>query len=195
LPTHSQGNSRSLQGRIVAASVVLLSGSTLAAVLNFLYNIGIAHFLGPTDFAHATVVYTLLTLTSAVTLSFQIVTAKAVAQQPTLEGKSAAYRQLHRDSWACAISVCLLLILFQHQISDYLNLPSPILVVLLAIGAGFYIPLGTRRGYMQGAYGFRKFATNLVLEGAVRLGGSLLLKRIVMAGPAQPTTLEAESAR
>ena len=175
MPTHSQGRSRSLQGRIVAASVVLLSGSTLAAVLNFLYNIGIAHFLGPTDFAHATVVYTLLTLTSAVTLSFQIVTAKVVAQQQTLEGKSAAYRQLHRDSWGCAISICLLLILFQHQISDYLNLPSPILVVLLAIGAGFYIPLGTRRGYMQGAYGFRKFATNLVLEGAVRLGGSLIL--------------------
>ena len=28
---------------------------------------------------------------------------------------------------------------------------------------------------MQGAYGFRRLATNLVLEGAVRLGGSLLL--------------------
>lgn len=173
MPNH--GNSRSLQGRIVAASVVLLSGSTLAAVLNFLYNIAIAHFLGPGGFAHATVVYTLLTLTSAATLSFQIVAAKAVAQQQTLEGKSAVYRQLHRDSWACAASIFLLLILFQHQISDYLNLPSPILVVLLAVGAGFYIPLGTRRGYMQGAYGFRKFATNLILEGAVRLGGSLLM--------------------
>lgn len=173
MPNH--GNSRSLQGRIVAASVVLLSGSTLAAVLNFLYNVAIAHFLGPGSFAHATVVYTLLTLTSAATLSFQIVTAKAVAQQQTLEGKSAVYRQLHRDSWACAISVFLLLILFQHQISDYLNLPSPILVVLLAVGAAFYIPLGTRRGYTQGAYGFRKFANSLILEGAVRLGGSLLM--------------------
>lgn len=154
---------------------MLLSGSTLAAVLNLLYNIAIAHFLGPGGFAHATVVYTLLTLTSAATLSFQIVAAKVVAQQTTLEAKSAAYRRLHWDSWASGVSIAILLILFQHQISDYLNLPNPILVVLLAIGAGFYIPLGTRRGYLQGAYGFRKFAANLVLEGVVRLGGSVLM--------------------
>ena len=35
--------------------------------------------------------------------------------------------------------------------------------------------MGSRRGYLQGAYGFRRLATNLVLEGVVRLGGSLLL--------------------
>jgi len=34
--------------------------------------------------------------------------------------------------------------------------------------------LGSRRGYIQGIYGFRHLATNLVLEGAVRLGGSLI---------------------
>ena len=173
--TPNTDKSRSLQARIVAGSVVLLSGSTLAAVLNFLYNIAIAHFLGPGGFAHATVVYTLLTLISAATLSFQIVTAKVVAQQQTLQGKSAVYRQLHRDSWGWALSIALLLILFQRQISDYLNLPSSLLVVLLAIGSAFYIPLGARRGYLQGAYGFRKFASSLVLEAIVRLGGSVLM--------------------
>ena len=55
------------------------------------------------------------------------------------------------------------------------NLPSPVLVDLIAIGAAFYVPLGTRRGYIQGAYGFRVLATNLILEGLVRLGGSLLM--------------------
>ena len=51
--------------------------------------------------------------------------------------------------------VALLLLLFQKAIADYLNLPSPILVVLLAIGVAFYVPLGSPRGYIQGAYGFR----------------------------------------
>lgn len=49
------------------------------------------------------------------------------------------------------------------------------LIVLLAVGTAFYVPLGSRRGYLQGAYGFRRLATNLVLEGGVRLGGSLVL--------------------
>jgi hypothetical protein len=68
----------------------------------------------------------------------------------------------------------MLLLLFQKAIADYLKLPTPFLVVLLAIGVAFYVPLGTRRGYIQGAYGFQRLGTNLVLEGLVRLGGSLL---------------------
>ena len=166
---------KTLQARIFSGSVVLLSGSGLATAINLAYNIAVARYLGPKGFGNATAVYTLLTLISAVTLSFQIISAKVVAQQRSQEEKCAGYRGLHRGAWVCGILVGLLLLLFQRAISDYLNLPSPVLVGLLAIGVAFYVPLGSRRGFIQGAYGFRRLATNLVLEGAVRLGGSLLL--------------------
>ncbi len=168
-------NPKTLQARILSGSVVLLSGSGLATAINFAYNIAVARFLGPKGFGDATAVYTLLTLISAVTLSFQIISAKVVAQQKSLEEKYAGYRGFHRGAWICGVLAGLLLLVFQRQIADYLNLPSPVLVVLLAIGIAFYVPLGCRRGYLQGAYGFRRLAANLVLEGAVRLGGSLLL--------------------
>ena len=166
--------SKTLQARVLSASFVLLSASGLATAINFAYNIAVARFLGPTAFGHATAVYTLLILISAVTLSFQIVSAKVVAQQNSLEGKSAVYRGFHKSAWACGVAVAMLLLLFQTAIADYLKLPTPFLVVLLAIGVAFYVPLGTRRGYIQGAYGFQRLGTNLVLEGLVRLGGSLL---------------------
>jgi O-antigen/teichoic acid export membrane protein len=167
--------SKTLQARVLSGSFVLLLGSGLAAAINFAYNVSVARFLGPTSFGHATAVYTLLTLISAVTLSFQIVPAKVVAQQSTPEAKGAVYRDFHRSAWVCGILVALLLVLFQSGIASFLKLPSPVLVDLIAIGAAFYVPLGSRRGYIQGAYGFRLLATNLVLEGVVRLGGSLLL--------------------
>jgi O-antigen/teichoic acid export membrane protein len=167
--------SKTLQARILSGSFVLLLGSGLTAAINFAYNVAVARFLGPTAFGHATAVYTLLTLMSAVTLSFQIVPAKVVAQQSTPEGKSAVYRDFHRSAWGCGLLVALLLLLFQTGIANFLKLPSPVLVELIAIGAAFYVPLGTRRGYIQGAYGFRSLAANLVLEGLVRLGGSLVL--------------------
>jgi O-antigen/teichoic acid export membrane protein len=166
---------KSLQARIVAGSVVLLSGSSLATGINLAYNVAVARFLGPQGYGHAAAVYTLLTLVSALTLSFQIISAKIIAQQSVEENKAAVYRDLHRGAWACGILVALLLLVFQRAIAGYLNLPSALLVVFLAVGAAFYIPLGTRRGFIQGAYGFRKLAANLVLEGAVRLGGSLLM--------------------
>jgi O-antigen/teichoic acid export membrane protein len=155
--------------------VVLLSGSGLTTAINLTYNIMVARFLGPKGFGHATVVYTILTLVSAVTLSFQIISAKVVAQQSVLARKAAVYRSFHRGAWACGIFVSLLLFVFQRAIAQYLNLPDSVLVALLAIGAAFYVPLGTRRGYIQGTLGFRRLATNLVLEGAVRLCGSFLL--------------------
>ena len=187
----SISKSKALQARVLSGTFVLLSASGLATAINFAYNIAVARFLGPTAFGHATAVYTILILISAVTLSFQIVSAKVVAQQTLLEGKSAVYRGFHRSAWACGIIVALLLVLFQKSIADYLNLPSASLVVLLAIGVAFYVPLGSRRGYIQGAYGFRLLATNLVLEGLVRLGGSLLL---IMLGFDVPGVVAANAA-
>ena len=167
--------SSSLQSRIVSGSIVLLSGSGLTTAINLAYNIEVARFLGPSGFGHATVVYTLLTLISAVTLSFQVVSAKVVAQQSSPEKKAAAFRGFHRSAWGFGLLVATILVVFQAGIATYLNLPDSSLVALLAVGAAFYVPLGSRRGYVQGTYGFRRLAINLVVEGGFRLGGSLLL--------------------
>ena len=175
MATSVMPNRKTLQARIVSGSIVLLSGSGLNTAINLAYNIAVARYLGPKGFGHATVIYTILVLLSSVTLSFQIVAAKIVAQQDSPAGKSAVYRFLHRASWACGIAVALLLVSFQTGISDFLNLPDSRLVSLIAIGAAFYVPLGTRRGFIQGTCGFRTLAANLVIEQTVRLLGSLAL--------------------
>lgn len=167
--------SKTLQSRIVSGSVILLSGSGVAIAINLGYNVALARFLGPKGFGHATAVYTLLTLVSAVTLSFQTMSAKAVARQSQSEFKDSVYRSFHQGAWICGMLTAFVLCVFQKGITNYLNLPSSLLVVLLAVGAAFYVPLGSRRGYIQGAYGFGRLASNLVLEGAVRLAASLLM--------------------
>lgn len=169
----------------------MLSGSGLATAINFGYNIAVARFLGPRGYGHATAVYTLLTLISAITLSFQIIAAKIVAQQKSPQAKAAGYRGFHLGAWFCGILTALLLLLFQHGIANYLNLHSPILIVLIAVGVAFYIPLGSRRGYLQGTYGFRRLASNLVLEGALRLSGSIIL---ILCGLGVPGVIAANSA-
>jgi len=163
---------RALHIRIMSGSAVLLAGSSLTTVINLAYNIVIALYLGPAGFGHATVVYTVLTILSALALAFQIVTAKVVAQQSSPEAKAQAYRVFHRAAATCGALLALVLLLFRTEISNYLNLPDPVLVEMLAIGSGFFVPLGTRRGWIQGIFGFRSLAINLVLEGGVRLGGS-----------------------
>jgi len=166
--------SKKLRSRIISGSAVLLSGSGLTTAINLGYNIAVARFLGTSGYGHVAVVYTMLTIASAVTLSFQIVSAKVVAQPGSEENRSAAYRLLHRSAWSCGLFVACLLVVFRQPVADYLRLPSSLLVVLLAGGAAFYVPLGARRGYILGACGFRKLASSLVLEAATRLIGSLV---------------------
>src|SRR6185437_9210003 len=124
---------KTLQARIVSGSIVLLSGSGLNTGINLAYNIAVARYLGPKGFGHATVIYTILVLLSAVTLSFQIIAAKLVAQQEASDNKAAIYRFFHRASWAGSIAVALFLVLFQGAISSYLNLPDANLIALNAV--------------------------------------------------------------
>lgn len=184
-------DTKELQTRVLSGSFILLSGSGLVTAINFAYNIAVARFLGPTGFGDASAVYTLLILISAVTLSFQIVSAKVVAQQSSPAEQSTAYRAFQKSAWMCGISIGLLLVLFRNLISNYLNLPGSNLVVWLAIGVAFYVPLGSRRGYLQGACSFRRLAANLVLEGFFRLCGSLLL---IMMGFGVPGVIAANAA-
>lgn len=170
--------SKTLQARVLSGSMVLLTGSALATALNLIYNIAVAQLLGAAAFGHAIAVYTLLVLISAVTLSFQIVSAKVIAQRDSVEAKGNAYKGFHWNAWMAGIVAGLLLVLLRNLISEYLNLPSPVLVLWLAIGATFYVPLGARRGYLQGTCSFRELAINLVLEGFVRLTGSLLIIKL-----------------
>jgi O-antigen/teichoic acid export membrane protein len=171
----TQAQAKALRQKLLGGSLTLLAGSGLVGVANLVYNVITARMLGPTGFAHVTAVYTLLMLASAITLSFQAVCAKYVASHESQEDKAAIFTSLHLRSWIASIGLGLLLFLFNRVLAKYLNLPDPILISLLAIGTAFYIPLGVRRGYIQGVHAFRSLSVNFMVEGLVRLGGAYLL--------------------
>jgi len=173
-----QTQARRLRQKLLGGSLTMLAGSGLVGVTNLIYNVLTARMLGPTGFAHATAVYTLLMLISAITLSFQVVCAKYVASHDTAEDKGTIFASLHLRAWMAGVAIGLLLFLFNRTITDYLNLPDPVLISLLALGMAFYIPLGVRRGYIQGVHAFSSLAINFMLEGVVRLGGAYLLIEI-----------------
>lgn len=175
LTTAATPRAKALRQKLLGGSLALLAGSGLVGVTNLVYNVATARLLGPTGFAHATAVYTLLMLTSAITLSFQVVCAKYVASHDDVAEKAEIFSSLHYRAWMAGVGLGLVLFLFNHALQRYLNLPDPVLISLLALGTAFYIPLGVRRGYIQGIHAFSALAINFMLEGLVRLGGAYLL--------------------
>src|ERR1700728_395094 len=176
--TSAAAPAKTLKSQLLGGSLTLLAGSGLVGVTNLLYNVVTARLLGPTGFAHATAVYTILMLLSCITLAFQVVCAKYVAKGATAEDRTDIFASLHQRSWIAGIGIGLLLFLFGRPVTTFLNLPDPALISLLALGTAFYIPLGVRRGYIQGIHAFRALAINFMLEGVARLGGAYLLIKI-----------------
>jgi len=171
-------NSGTLRARVLSGSMIMLVSSALVGAMNLVYNLAIAHGLGAAGFGHASAVYTVLMLLSSVTLSFQLLCSKFVAQNDSLPAKIGIYHFLHRRAWIYGAGVSILLVLSSSVVSRYLNLPTRNYIVLLGAGTLFFIPLGVRRGLMQGMYDFPHLALNFVLEVIVKLGGALLLIRM-----------------
>src|SRR5437870_6972932 len=99
-----------LRTRMLRGSAVLLGSTGLVSATNLLYNIAIARGLGAAGFGHATAIYTLLMLLSAVTLAFQLVCSKFVAKNPKLPAKRAIYKDLLSRSWQIGLALGVLLV-------------------------------------------------------------------------------------
>jgi O-antigen/teichoic acid export membrane protein len=166
---------RDLRRGVLSGSAIMLVSSVFVGVMNLVYNFAVAHKLGAGQFGHASAIYTVLMLLSSVTLSFQMLCSKFVARSESESERIAIYNLLHRRSWLGGLGVGLVLLSGSSAISHYLNLPSPLLVRVLAIGTVFYVPLGTRRGFMQGTYDFVPLAANFSLEAVVKLVGAVVL--------------------
>ncbi len=164
-----------LRAKILNGSIVLLIGSFFVSLANFGYNIGVARLLGPSDFSHAAAAVTILMLVSALTLAFQLVCAKLVAKANTPEHKAAVFQHLMRRAWAIGLALGAFMLLANSVLTAYLRLSTPWIIILLAIGLAIYVPLGVKRGGLQGTCRFKGLAWNMAAEAIVKFLGAIVL--------------------
>src|SRR5271155_730185 len=98
---------KTLKSQLLGGSLTLLAGSGLVGVTNLVYNVATARLLGPTGFAHATAVYTILMLMlmASISLFFQVVCAKYIAKSESPEDKATIFASLHQRAWVAGISL------------------------------------------------------------------------------------------
>jgi O-antigen/teichoic acid export membrane protein len=162
--------SHSLSRSIVfKGSLIMLLGMCIVSVSNFGYNVAMARMLGPAAFGHVSAVATLLMLFSALTLSFQMVCAKFVAQNTSPRVRRSAYRRFIGRAWLVGIFVGALLASTSLPISHLLKLPTPWLIIILSVGIAFSIPMGVKRGGLQGLTWFVPLSRNFIVESITKL--------------------------
>lgn len=168
---------RSARSTMLNGSAIMLVAMMLVNIFNFAYNMVMARMLGPAAFGNINAAVTLLLLASCISLAFQLVCAKFVARNHTDSSKAAVVHSLLGKAWIASLAVGAVLFLAQKPVATYLNVPSPWIIGLLAIGIAAYAPLGVKRGAMQGVCAFPRLGTNFVLEALTRffLGAGLVI--------------------
>jgi O-antigen/teichoic acid export membrane protein len=159
---------RSASSTMLNGSAIMLVAMMLVNIFNFAYNVVMARMLGPAAFGHINAAVTMLLLASCISLAFQLVCAKFVARNHADSSKAAVVHSLLGKAWIASLALGAVLFLAQKPVATYLNVPSPWIVGLLAIGIAAYAPLGVKRGAMQGVCAFPRLGTNFVLEAGIR---------------------------
>ena len=168
---------RSDRSTMLNGSAIMLVAMMLVNIFNFAYNMVMARMLGPGAFGNINAAVTLLLLASCISLAFQLVCAKFVARNHSDSSKAAVVHSLLGKAWMASLALGGVLFLAQKPVATYLNVPSPWIIGLLAIGIAAYAPLGVKRGAMQGVCAFPRLGTNFVLEAGIRffLGAGLVI--------------------
>lgn len=157
------------QARVLSGSIVMLLSTSLVSVLNFGFNVSMARMLGPAKFGNVTAAVTILMLASAITLAFQLVCAKFVARNDLVGEKVSVYRSLLGKAWVMSLAVGAGLFILQRPMAAYLHIPDPWILAVLAIGISAYVPLGVRRGGLQGICSFGRLSANYIIEAVVKV--------------------------
>jgi O-antigen/teichoic acid export membrane protein len=160
---------------VLGGSLVMLLSMGFVNLFNFAYNVFMARALGPAEFGHINAAVTILLIASCVSLSFQLVCTKFVARNPAESGRAGIFHFLMRRAWMISLPLGIGLLLAQKAVSEYLNLPDPWLMGVLAIGIAVYAPVGVKRGAMQGTCSFIRLGSNFVLEALTRFVVGVLL--------------------
>lgn len=160
---------------VFSGSLIMLLGTGLVSAVNFGYNVAMARMLGPAMFGHVSALATLLMLFSAISLSFQLVCAKFVARNNEVLSQRNIYTGLMKRAWLMAGVVGCVLLATSVPITRLLRLPDAGLVMVLAIGIAFSVPLGVKRGALQGLCSFIPLSGNFIVESVTKLVSALLL--------------------
>lgn len=168
---------RSASSTMLNGSAIMLVAMMLVNIFNFAYNMVMARMLGPAAFGNINAAVTMLLLASCISLAFQLVCAKFVARNHADSSKAAVVHGLLGKAWIASLALGAVLFLAQKPVATYLNVPSPWIVGLLAIGIAAYAPLGVKRGAMQGVCAFPRLGANFVLEALIRffVGAGLVI--------------------
>ncbi len=167
--------------QVFMLSVLLVNGG------NYIYNLLLGRLLGPSVFAEAALLVTLLLVLSFAGMTFQLAAAKFAVLFESDQWARFRFK-MYKGALLTGVLSMILLILFAENLQNLFQTKSATMFMVFALGIPVYFLMSVNRGIYQGKMAFTKLSTSYQTEMWSRLGITLLL---IFVLPFEPATLVA----
>ncbi|MBU0929975.1 MAG: oligosaccharide flippase family protein [Nanoarchaeota archaeon] len=163
---------------IIKSSIILLIATGVSYICAYLYHFYTGRVLGPVDYGIIGSLFSLLYIILVPFNAIQISITKFVSEFRTQKEygkiKYLLVRSL-KKLFLYGIIISLFFLLVSPWISNFLNLPSivPLLILGLIIILSLLLPI--TRGVLQGLQDFKKLGLNVSIDGLGKIGFAVLL--------------------
>lgn len=154
-------------GGLLRGGAVLFISATLVNAGNYLFNLIMGRWLGPSAFADLSLIVTLLLVTSFLTTSVQTPTARfsaVFAAARDLPGIASLRRFSLRLALLIGLGLMVIFALGAPLWTSFFSVSSPIPFILFGLFAPFFLVQGVERGLLQGRTRFGLLAATYQVE-------------------------------
>lgn len=167
-----------LRSKIASASALLLISMTVVNAGNYVYNLIMGRWLGPSLFADLSLIVTLLLIVTFITAPIQMTTARYSAIY-SASGDNETLASIRQFIWRIAAGFGIVLtvsfVVFAPALKSFFHTQSEIPFIIFGAAIPFSLLQGVERGIIQGQTRFKILALSYQLEMWTRLLVSITL--------------------
>ena len=160
------------RSKIASASALLMISMTVVNAGNYVYNLIMGRWLGPSLFADLSLIVTLLLIVTFITAPIQMTTARYSAIY-TASGDLNTLSSIRRFIWSIAagfgLVLTILFVTFAPRLQSFFHTQSAVPFIIFGAALPFSLLQGVERGIIQGQTRFKILAVSYQLEMWTRL--------------------------
>lgn len=161
-----------LRSKIASASALLMISMTVVNAGNYVYNLIMGRWLGPSLFADLSLIVTLLLIVTFITAPIQMTTARYSAIHAA-DGDMKTLASIRRFIWrvaaALGLALTVLFATFSPLLQKFFHTQSFLPFVIFGAALPFSLLQGVERGILQGRTNFKILAISYQVEMWTRL--------------------------
>lgn len=153
----------------------MMTGSTFANAINYLYHLSVGRLLGPSSYGELAVLISLSGLLGIIPASISLVVIKYVSISRTEESKSILISWLRIKIFQLSFAVFIVVLLIAPVIRSFLHISNIIYIIGIAVTFLFSLPALLNRSILQGLLKFKEMIVSVLIENGMKLVFSILL--------------------